>query len=137
MVGQRPLKYETTKPISALHNKTQARSRRDVGSKLCLDLESTSHLELGSRSRSLKEETNEEFRENGLGEKQRTMTPEADDPSGEEKCIQNRRCLDSFRVRVAQFDIELKDMESLENNFRYKALQLQKKLGLEERGMIS
>ncbi|XP_048236353.1 uncharacterized protein LOC124152218 [Haliotis rufescens] len=151
---ERPLKYETTRPVSSRDNSSKLRQRRHSGTDKQRVHSATirqQRRDQGQRRFSFSEAESvaRAKSEDPTPAQEPQTAPEAEvrtrkQPSAEQLAARARAAELQQRIDAAtkpppcveQFDQELQEMSSLERQFRQSTLQLQKKLGIDDRGLL-
>ncbi|XP_046572426.1 uncharacterized protein LOC124280515 [Haliotis rubra] len=151
---ERPLKYETTRPVPSRENGSQLRQRRHSGTDKQRVHSATvrqQRRDQGHRRFSFSEAESvaRDKSEEPAPVQEPQMKPESEvstrkQPSAEQLAARTRAAQLQQRIDavtkpppcVEQFDQELQEMSSLEKQFRQSTLQLQKKLGIDDRGLL-
>ena len=133
--GDRPLKYETTRPVSTHQTKNKPRSQSAKAPRLKLK-------ELLRRSVVDDEVRVEEF--DGPTERKRNICPVSISSEEEVGTVTTTEDRETAKLRsriekldsVIELDKELNSMARMEDDFRQKAVELQKRLGIDINGMV-
>lgn len=134
--GERPLKYETTRPVSTHQVKDKPRGQSAKASRLKL-------RELLRQNNVFDDEVRAEELEE-MVERKRNISPISTCCDEEEGTVTKTDNPELAKLRsriekldsVVELDKELNNMARMEDDFRRKAVELQKRLGIDINGMV-